>query len=104
MVIGIALMIICNATGFRPLNIAGNDPNSNTMIAGIFYIIIGIILFGIRSNTNRMNLSQQTDYFMHGYSEEMQQQNKRFSIALTFIIGGGLFIVLYFVLNRITIK
>jgi hypothetical protein len=104
MVTGILFMIAFNAIGFRPLDIVGNDPNSNAMIFGILYIIIGAILWGIRSDTYGMNLTQQVDYFMHGYPEEMKQQNARFPLALTFIVSGVLFIILYLVLNRITLK
>jgi len=104
MVVGISFMIAFNAIGFQPLDIEGNDPNSNAMIFGILYIIIGAILWGIRSDTSRMNLTQQIEYFMHGYVKEIRQQDARFPIALTFIISGVLFIILYFVSNRITIK
>jgi len=102
MTLGIVVMGILNTLNLKPLNIFGDDPNSNAMIFGILYLIAGGILFNTGATTSRMNPSQLTHYFQKGYADDMNNQFARFPIALALFISGIFFILLYLVLNRLT--
>jgi hypothetical protein len=102
MTLGIVVIGILNALNLKPLNIFGDDPNSNAMIFGILYLIAGGILFGSGVMTNKIRLDQLSHYFQKGYADDMNNQLARFPIALALCISGILFILLYLVLNRLT--
>lgn len=101
LVAGGAIVLLFNLLKFIPLNFEGNDPNSNFMLVGLAYLLVGFITVGANENPGNLNMVQQFHYYKSGRAEDVDKQNSRFLVAIVFIASGVLFVVSYLVLNRL---
>ena len=101
LVAGGAIALLFNLLKFVPLNFEGNDPNSNFMLVGLAYLIVGFITLGANENPGNLSMFQQFHYYKSGRAGDVEKQNRRFPVGIIFIVSGVLFVVSYLVLNRL---
>lgn len=101
LVAGTAVALLLNLLKFIPLNFENNDPNSNFMLVGLAYLLIGFISLGANENPGNLNMLQQAQYWKSGRAEDVEKQNQRFPLGIVFIVSGALFVVSYLLLNRL---
>ena len=99
LVAGIVVLVALNAIGFKPLDLQGDDPNSNAMLVAIVYFVVAAVMFGTGSRAARGTVIDMTAYARTGASEDQKAFDYRFPVAAVAVVNGIVFVVLYFVMN-----